>query len=666
MRREWFVVAALCTSFAPRWVEAAESEAEADEPPALEDLSLEQLLSLDLKVVSVSKRVEDLNDASAAIYAITREEIRRTGHNLVPEALRLVPGLHVVRFDASGWAISARGFNGRFNTKMLVLMDGRSAYTPLFGGVFWDVQDVVLEDVERIEVIRGPGGTLWGANAVNGVVNVLTRPAGETQGMYAMAGGGNEEKGFGAVRYGGTLGANAAYRVYAKYANRDDAINALGKRHHDAWDQYRGGFRTDGTALGGSWTFQGDHYGGVEESIVVLDTLELPYTTTKRATTNVNGQNVIGRFTRPLGDRLKLQVQAYWDRTERDDIRGDEWRQTGDFDAQTAAQFGAHHLVVGAGVRTTLNHWVDSPSLSLRPEEKTDKLFNLYVQDEWSLFSDSVRLNVGSKFEHNDFTGFEWQPTARATVRPTDDQTFWAAYSRATRTPDRIERDGTVDFGINRDLGEPIFIVVEGNPDVRSERLEAIEAGYRTTFKDRVLVDLAVYRNRYDRLISVLVENAGSIYEDPEDGQYYLPVPFTNEPGGVAYGAEAGVKWIVTPQWTMAGTWSHFEGTFEPENADAEFSSPRDQASVRAFMDISESLQWNIAWYWADNYGVPVDRTPAYSRIDVGWTIRGKHWDVDFWGQNILDEQHPEIRSVFLFPSAEVERAFYGRLTTRF
>ena len=620
----------------------------------LDDLSLEQLLQLDLKVVSVSKRVESLNDASAAIYAITNEELRRTGHNLVPEALRVVPGMHIARYDASGWAISARGFNGRFNTKMLVLMDGRSAYTPLFGGVFWDVQDTVLEDIERIEVIRGPGGTLWGANAVNGVVNILTKPAGDTQGLYAMAGGGNEEKGFGAVRWGGKLGASTAYRVYAKYANRDDTTNVDGNRHHDAWDQYRAGFRSDGSAMGGTWTFQGDHYGGVEESIVVLDTLDAPFTTTKRATTNLNGQNLVARFTRPLNDQLKLNVQAYYDRNERDDIRGDEWRQTGDLDVQTAAKLGDHHLVIGAGFRATTNHWVDSPSLSLTPDQKTDKLFNLYVQEEWSLFNDTVRAVVGSKFEQNDFTGFEWQPTARLTVRPTNDQTLWAAYSRATRTPDRIERDGLVDFGINRDLGVPIFIVVDGNPEVRSERLEAIEAGYRTTFKERVLLDVAVYRNKYDRLISALAEN-GSFYEDPVDGQTYYLIPFTNEPGGTMWGSEVAVKWIVTSEWTVAGSYTMFRAAFEPENDDAEVSVPQDQANLRAFMDLSENLQWNVAWYWTGNYQ-RAPQTPAFNRLDIGWTIHGKNLALDLWAQNILNEQHPEVYNRFLFPSAEIER----------
>lgn len=633
---------------------------------ALDALSLEQLLQLDLKVVSVSKRVESLNDASAAIYAITGEEIRRTGHSMVPEALRVVPGVHVVRFDSSGWAISSRGFNGRFSTKMLVLMDGRSAYTPLFGGVFWDVQDTLLEDVERIEVIRGPGGTLWGANAVNGVVNVITRPASATPGLYAMAGGGNEEKGFGGVRWGGTLG-GTSYRVYAKYANRDDAVNALRERHHDAWDQYRTGFRADGSAAGATWMVQGDHYGGVEESIVVLDILDEPYKTTKRATTNLNGQNLLTRGSLPLNEQLKLQIQAYYDRTERDDIRGDEWRQTGDLDVQAQSSLGSHHLVVGVGFRGTTNHWIDSPSLSLRPQQKTDKLFNLYAQDEWSLFGDKLRLTLGSKFEHNDFTGFEWQPTARATVRPTDDQTLWAAYSRATRTPDRIERDGTVDFGINRDLGVPIFIVVEGNKDIRSERLEAVEAGYRTTLKDRVIADVAVFRHKYDRLISALFENAGDIYQNPEDGQYYVPIPFTNEPGGTTWGTELSVKWIVTPDWTIAGGYTAFRGALEPENADAEYSAPHDQASLRFYMDLSDRLQWNIAWYWANAWQAPPDQTPGYNRIDIGWTIRpAKHVEIDVWGQNLLDDQHPEIQNDFLFPSAEVERSFYGRVTTRF
>jgi len=301
---------------------------------------------MNVEVTSVSRRAEKLSVAPAAISVITAEELRRSGATSIPEALRLVPGMEVARVDAHNWAISARGFNDLFANKLLVLMDGRSVYTPLFSGVYWDVQDTLLEDIERIEVIRGPGATLWGANAVNGVINIITRSARDTQGLLLAGGGGTEEQGFAAVRYGGKLGDNAYYRVYAKYFNRDDQVLPDGNDSNDRWNMARGGFRIDWDASPENhFTLQSDLYSGRLNQTYFLPAPNPPYAQTNQAHLNVEGGNVLGRWSHTISERSDMKLQVYFDRTVRDGPVLDEDRDTFDLDLQ-------HHFLL-ATVRTS-------------------------------------------------------------------------------------------------------------------------------------------------------------------------------------------------------------------------------------------------------------------------------------------------------------------------
>ena len=397
----------------------------------LAEISLDELVNL--KVTSVSKKPENLSHAPAAITVITGEDIRRSGATTIAEALRLAPGLEVARQDSVSWAISSRGFNDIFANKLLVLVDGRSVYTPLFSGVYWDVQDTLLEDIDRIEVIRGPGAALWGANAVNGVINITTKTAKETQGGLVTGGGGTEERGFGSVRYGGKINDQSWYRVYAKYFNRDDSAMPAGGPAGDEWDGLRGGFRVDWEhSPPNLLTLQGDIYSGTEHQRYALATPTPPYSSLQPQKIQVAGGNLLGRWTHTFNEDADLRFQTYYDRTQRELEIFKEDRDTFDLDLQLHHPFGERQDIVwGLGYRHTDSYNLKSNfNLSFVPTDRKTEEYSALVQDEISLVRDRLRLTIGSKFEHNDYTGFEIQPSGRLLWTPHPRHSAWASISR--------------------------------------------------------------------------------------------------------------------------------------------------------------------------------------------------------------------------------------------
>jgi iron complex outermembrane receptor protein len=387
---------------------------------------------MDVEVTSVSRRPEKLTEAASAIQVITGEDIRRSGANSIPEALRLAPNLQVAQVNSSQWAVSSRGFNNVLSNKLLVMIDGRTVYTPLYAGVFWDVQDALLEDIDRIEVVSGPGGTLWGANAVNGVINIITKSAKDTQGFFMEAGAGTESNGFGSMRYGGQLSPGLYYRVYGKGFNRDELVVADGSDAGDGWDMGQGGFRLD-------WepnqddvlTLQSDFYDSKPNPEAASDPVV------------AMGGNILGRWTHKISDDSDFQVQFYYDRTRRD--FNDEFTEnldTYDFDAQHRFQIGDRQEIIwGLGYRRMDDSVANLELLGFDPGNKTLSLYSAFIQDEITLIEDRLRLTLGSKFEHNEYTGFEVQPSGRLAWTPSTEHTVWAAVSRAVRTPSRIDRD---------------------------------------------------------------------------------------------------------------------------------------------------------------------------------------------------------------------------------
>jgi len=408
--------------------------------PDLTELTLEQLMTVE--ITSASKKEEPLWDSAAAVFVITGEDIRRAGMKSIPEALRLAPGVQVAQFGANRWAISARGFNATFSNKLLVLIDGRTVYTPLFAGVFWDAQDTLLEDIERIEVIRGPGGTLWGANAVNGVINIITKQAKATQGGYVEVGGGTEERGFVGTRYGGRIGSDLFYRGYFKYANHDNLVTATGHEGIDDWRTYRGGFRLDWEpSTRDTVTVQGDLYKGDFGQTLPIPSLLPPFSATRESRDDFAGGNVLSRWRHRMADRRETSVQFYYDRTHRDELLFHETRDTVDLEFQHRFPLGARHdLIWGVDTRVTIDalNKINSPTLVFEPRRRTDHLVSGFIQDQIALIHDRLMLTLGSKFEHNSFSGFEAQPNARLVYSPNAWNRVWTAVSRAVRTTCQI------------------------------------------------------------------------------------------------------------------------------------------------------------------------------------------------------------------------------------
>ncbi|MEO8342211.1 MAG: TonB-dependent receptor [Gallionella sp.] len=465
----------------------------------LSHLSLEELTNV--QISSVSKRLEPIKGAPAAVYVITREDIRRSGATSIPEILRLAPNLQVARVDASQYAISARGFNSTTANKLLVLIDGRSVYTPLFSGVFWDVQDVLIENIERIEVISGAGGTLWGANAMNGVINIIRNKSGNTQGGQVTVGVGNVEKG-GSARYGGKLGDDGNYRIYAKKFNRDNTTRANGSDVQDAWHTGQIGFRTDWSVARDALMLSGDTYQGSIDQAVNDDK-------------QISGGNLLARWTRALDAAGALQVQTYYDHTRRiyPGIFG-ESLDTYDIEAQHSVQWGKNQYIVwGGGYRYARDTVTNTALLAFLPSDKTLTLASVFIQDEITL-AERLKLILGTRMEHNNYTGLESQPNIRLAWKPNDQTLWWAAISRAVRTPSRIDREFFVP-------GSSPYTTFGGGADFQSEKLTAYEIGYRTEPSARTSLSISTFYNVYDRLRSLEPTATTTIFSNMMEGDTY-------------------------------------------------------------------------------------------------------------------------------------------------
>ncbi|HET9227228.1 MAG TPA: TonB-dependent receptor [Thermoanaerobaculia bacterium] len=609
----------------------------------LKKLSIEELMEID--VTSVSRRSERLNEAAAAIIVVTREEIRRSGVTSLPEALRLVNSLHVARQNQRTWAISARGFNQATANKMLVLIDGRTVYTPLFSGVFWEVQDTLLEDVERIEVIRGPGATLWGANAVNGIINIITRTAADTQGGLLTAGAGSEERGFGGVRYGGKLGESGHYRAYGKYFNRDPLVFADGSDARDPMWMGQGGFRADWkTSERDDFTFQGDAYTGrIGEPL--------------RDDTNVDGGNLLGRWSRTLSEESNLELQVYWDRTHRHTPGSfEEHLDTLDLDFQHRLPLAERHdLVWGFGYRWHHDRVENSRQIAFLPERRDMNLFSLFAQDEASLLDGRLALTAGATLEHNDSTGVEVQPSVRAAWKASDRRTLWAAVSRAVRTPTRIDED----FFVFTPDGSTLLI--QGNRDFESEDLLAYELGYRIQPNAELLFDAVAFYNVYDHLRS---------QEPPASGPPF-PVTLANKLEAETWGIELRTNVQPVQGWrlTFGYTWFDKELRLDPDSRDrtgglAEGNDPEHRMTLRSTLDLPGNLELDGWLRYVDE--LPSPAVDAYTELDLrlGWHAT-EALELSLAGQNLLHGSHEEFGPDNAFREA-VERGWYGKVTWRF
>jgi iron complex outermembrane receptor protein len=605
-------------------------------PAELKKLSLEDLV--DTQIPSAARRPEFLSRASSAIDVVTGEDIRRSGVTNLPDALRLATGMQVAQVDGHSWAISTRGFNISAANKMQVLMDGRSLYTPLFSGVFWDVQHAFLPDIEQIEVIRGPGATLWGANAVNGVINIRTKSAEETQGTLIYGGAGNEETGMGGVRYGGKIGRDTYYRVYVMHQSRDSLTLEAGGDARDDTRITQGGFRMDShVTADGTLTFQGDAYSGRFGQLTGGDI-------------EVDGQNLLARWTQVLEKDSSLTLQSYFDRTHRL-IPGvfEENRSTFDLELQHSFRSGQHDIVYGANYRLSHDDIGNlGPTLAFLPDEKTVHLLSAYAQDEWHLVPEKFSITAGSKFEYNSFSGFEVQPTGRLTWLPGGGQTVWGAISRAVRTPTRIDQDLVAP---NPSTDVPP--ILGANRDFESEVLIAYELGYRIKPANNLSFDFSAYYNDYDNIRSV----------EPQ-GPTGRPILLENKLRAKSFGGSAGVKWRITDWWRVDGWASLLQidfdrtaGSVDPNPGRSEGNDPTWMFLAHSAIDLPGNVQFDSYLRYVGD--LPGPATPSYLQLDLrlGWSPI-KNFEVALVGRNLLDEKHPEFRGATI--TREVDRSVYG------
>jgi iron complex outermembrane receptor protein len=642
---------------------AANTNAPAPGKSDLCEMNLEELVHI--KVTSVTKTPEDRFGAAAAVFVIDQDELRRSGVTSIPDALRTVPGLDVGQIDSHRWAVSARGFNGELASKLLVLVDGRSVYSPINSGVYWDAQNMVLEDVDRIEVVRGPGGTLWGANAVNGVINIISKRAQETQGLLISGGGGTEERGFGTIRYGGKLGDGVYYRAYTKYFNHDDSALPGGAAAGDVWEMAQSGFRLDWDAsTADRLTLQGDTYRGREKQTQTLIVpVPLDAAVTANATDRVAGGNILGRWAHVFSDDADFQAQLYYDRTERENALPSEDRDTFDFDFQNRFPLCARQSVLwGAGYRLTSDQIKDGYSLMFAPDHRTDQVFNTFVQDEITLVSERLRLTLGSKFECNDYTGFEVQPNVRLAWTPTVRQTFWGAISRAVRTPSRAEDDVRITIPAP---GLPVNASILGNESGLAEELMAYELGYRVVPHERVTLDIAAFYNVYDRLRSLSPTTPPAT--PPASAFAFASA---NDLKGESYGAEIAAQWQATANWRLQAAYTYFHLDLRGPDANTldflEGDSPRHQFSLRSSVDLTRTVQFDSTLRYVD--ALSAFSIGGYVTLDLrlAWQAT-RNLEFAVVGQNLLDGRHAEFgSSIISTPQAEVERSIYAKVTWRF
>ncbi len=637
----------------------------------LTELSIEDLMSVEV-TTTVARKAQRLSDTAAAVFVITAEDIRRSGVTSIAEALRMVPGLEVARLDANRYAITARGFNGNFANKLLVLMDGRTVYSPLYSGVFWDVQDTLLEDIARIEVIRGPGASLWGANAVNGVINIITKPAKETQGGLLAAGLGTEEKGFGGLRYGGAMGDTTHYRAYAKYFNRDNAVDLQGNDNYDKLEVTRGGGRMDWQASArDAVTFQGDYYDGRVGNQGTYPLYDPPYLTDFKDNVPITGGNLLGRWQRTLSSSSDFIFQTYYDRTERPVVLLEETRDTFDLDFQHRFGLGRRQEIMwGAGYRLTQAHLVNGPAVFMRDEERQDQLFSFFLQDEIALWPEKLSLLLGSKFEENDYTGFEVQPNARLLWNAHRQHTFWGAVSRAVRTPSQAEHDTTLTRYVLP--GNPETLIrFYGNEDFESEELIAYELGYRYVPEERLSLDLALFYNDYDQLRTA---EAGAPFLEIGTPPYIVvPLYVDNQMKGHTYGTELALEFRPWQWWRLKAAYTYlkmhlqnYDTSNDPTSEDAEGEVPRHQVSLLSYLDLPGN--WGL-----DLWGRYVDDLPAqdisdYITLDarLSWRPTAR-LELALVGQNLVEEKHQEYAPEYIeFTPAEIERSVYVKMTWQF
>ncbi len=663
-------------------------------PPALSIENELRWLQSERVVFSVSKKLETLFDTPAAAYIITNEDIRRSGANSVAEALRMVPGISVARVDSSKWAVAARGFNNRFNSTVLVLKDGHSVYKRLSGATYWETHEtIVLEDIERIEVIRGPGATLWGANAVNGVVNIITKNSADTQGGYVELAGGTEDRGFVNFRYGGQFNEDMSYRVYGKGFERDsfEEISTVGTQ--DDWQSVSGGMRLDWTpttsdAIKIELNFY-EQTNGTVITEVDLDATQTPFVNVVNDDAETSNGSFLVSWDHSLSNSSAMKLQMFLDRTVRDDLNYGVQQNIADIDFQHTFALGDRHKIVwGLGYNYLRDKTDPSKSFFFPGETRqTDQVSNTFLEDTIELVDEQLFLTLGSKLEHNDYSGVEVQPNIKLRWSPSDRTTFWASVARALETPGRSETDAlwaADKFAFTAPNGLRVIQTngLNGSEKLRSEEVIAYDIGVRLRATDRLMIEFAAFYNDYSELRDGTPDITRVLTTDPNTGEQTLNVRAnvvpTNDQTAESYGIEVNADWELLENWRVAAHYSflkvqrHSTSVFDVEVDEA--VDPQNQAHIRSFFDLPGNVQLDVGVYYVDlitekSFSDPnAGSIPSYIRTDarIAWQAT-ENIEIGLVGQNLFDSKHQEFRrSIVRELPSEIERSVYAYITCEF
>jgi iron complex outermembrane receptor protein len=634
-------------------------------------LTLEQLG--DVEVTTATKEPAQVWKTPAAIYVITQEDIQRSGATSIPDALRLAPGVEVARIDSNKWSIGIRGFGSRLSRDVLVLIDGRTVYTTLLAGTYWEAQNLLLADVERIEVIRGPGGTIWGPNAVNGVINIITKSSKDTHGAYVSVEGGSVDQGTVSARYGGGNGKTFDYRAYAMGFLRGPEFHSDGQ-NYDSWRNVQGGFRMDFSGSDrDTFTLQGDLYDEGAGETVTATTYAPPYSQTLTGTALLSGGNILGRWQRSLGEGKDFQLQGYYDRTSRREPNFIDLRNTFDVDFLDRFRLPARQQISwGLGARWSLG---DNPTvvsgLTFSPLQRTDQLFTAFFQDEIALVPARLSLSLGTKLLHTNYAGLQLQPSARLLWTPTEKQTLWTAFTHAVRTPSAAERAFNLSGfgGIDAGSGLPVFARFGANANFESEQLNGYEAGYRRLLFKQIYFDISAFYNHYSDLFSEDIIGAPFIENNPPPTHILLPAEFGNGLLGTTRGIEFSPEWRPTAFWRLRASYSFLQMEVEksPYSLDVEppqsveGSSPRHQAVIESGFDFLKVLNLDLTYRYVS--ALSALHVSSYSTGDVrfAWRVT-RNYQLEVVGQNLLQPYHYEFPSD-PGPNVAVKRSVYGQIT---
>jgi iron complex outermembrane receptor protein len=586
--------------------------------------------------------------APAATNVMTAADIRRSGATTIPELLRLLPGLQVAQIDSSKWAIGSRGFQGRLSRSMLVMIDGRSVYTPLFAGVYWEMQDTLLEDIDRIEYIRGPGGTIWGSNAVNGVINIVTKNARQTRGMLVSAGGGNVEQGFLNWRYGGGTD-DLSYRIYGKGATRGPQSHADGANYDD-WRGGQTGGRLDWRpTLRDSVTIQGDIYGTEAGGKLRLNRLDPPSNPAVEENGFFSGQNVMLAWQRVLDSGADLQLRTYYDRTDRQDLHYREVRHTFDADFIHHIPFQRHEVAWGAGVRSSPSRYFQTvETVDFMPHEQTYNIASAFIQDDISVIRDRLTLGIGTKLEYNSFSGFNYQPGVRLAWTPNGQNTVWAAVTRAVRTPSRIEEGFRFTALLSNATSPPLFVRLVGDGGFDNEQLVGYEFGIRHFFEGGGFLSLSLFHNRYSDLLSV--DSIPTITEtSPPPTRSVIPLLLRNGVAANSSGGELASLWDLHTGVRMRASYSYLllDAKRDATSNDAstvgqlEGDTPGHKVVVQTLLDLPWKLEFDAAYRFVS--AIPNQKVPRYSTVDarLGRSF-GNGFEVSVVARNLVEPSHVE------------------------